>query len=739
MSSPPFSSFPPSGRLLESAGLPRRVHEALEMTLELVDESIAAPLGRVLPALADQVTAVSEFGSQHRVNVDMVDASGRLLRDGTAMTRLFLAAIERELAALRDPAATPAPAATAAMPSFGELRLVDEDDDDVATLLGALALRHESRSPLTLQLLCQRFGVLAASPAFEPGTLPVGPRRLGELLVEAATSAGFGLQLTASVLREFDRQVLTGYEGFAETLNGLLSRLGVMPGLSYVPLRTRARPTGEVRGGDGEAIGAPGASASMQPPGGAPGADAGHDADPAVFELLQHMLATRRGMAERFRHPEPTGRTRPPLETGAALQLLAQAGPAQPAGDFESIRQWLLLQARQKHGEAMTLSAADADALELLGLLYSQLADEVRSDTPATRMLDRLRLPLVRLALRDHGFFVRPGHPARQLLNLVAETGAARQTADDVDPLFLQQIQHAVDEVARAPGDVEGAFTEAVQTLDAQQQVLARRAEMAERRSVEAARGKERLAVARRRAAAVIENAMASLRLPVFHRNMLRQAWADVLTLAHLRHGEDAEEWLSLVGDTRDLALAGAGSAAAPEGLAAQVEQWLVTVGHHADDATRIARILTASQEDERDDAASRTELAMRIKSRARLGEDTKADAPLLPPRSPAEEAAFQRLRTLPFGTWMTFETDDGSLQRRRLAWWSPSTGSALFVNPRGQRVAESTLDAVARDVAAGRARILPADEAGLVDRAWRTVVRSLRSMVPGGGKETPA
>lgn len=732
MATPSLNAFPPPGRLLESAGLPRRVHEALEMTLELVTERIAEPLVAALPALAYQTVAIKEFGAHHRVNIDVMDAPRRLASDGTAMTRLFLGFVERELAALRDAASAP-PASQAGpstqIPSFGELRLVDEDEDDIATILGALTLRHEARSALPLQLLCQRFGVLAASPAFEPGTVPVGPRRLAELLVEACNAAGFGLQLTGTVLREFDRQVLPAYEGFAESLNGLLSRLGVMPGLSYVPLRLRARPQ------EGEADvaarrpAAAGAYADGEP------IDAA-DADPQVFELLQELLALRRGLAGRFRRPDPQGPPRPALDTRAALELLAQADPVQPPGDFESIRQWLLLQARRRHGAAIGLSAQDADAFELLGLLYGHLADDVRAGTPAARMMDRLRLPLARIALRDHDFFVRPAHPARRLLNAVAETGAAWSAPEDTDPHLVQQVEQVVETIARAPDDVERAFADAVRTLDVQQQAIARRTEIAERRSVESARGKERLAVARRRAADVIENAVGGQRLPVFHRNMLRQAWADVLTLAHLRHGEDAEEWIALVGDTRDLVLAGARIAPAPEGLAAQVEQWLVTVGHHVDDAARIARILTAAPEGDVDDAASRTELAMRLKSRVRLGEDAGAESTLPPPRTPPEETAYQRLRTLPFGTWLTVTGDDGASLRRRLAWWSPSTDAALLVNPRGQRAAETTLDALARDIAAGRARIVPADDGGLVDRAWRKAVQSLRALVAGPSAE---
>jgi hypothetical protein len=729
MSSPQPSPLPPAGQLLANAGLPRRVLEALELTLDLVVEHVTQPLARVLPALAGEVATLDDYGAQHRVTFDALGAPQRLLRDGDAMVRLFLGGIERELAALRDPPAPRAPTATttATMPRVQELRLVDEDEDDAATIIGALALRHESRAALPIQLLCQRFGVLAGAPAFEPGTLPVGPRRLAELLTEACGVAGFGLQLTAAVLREFDRQVLATYGAFAETLNALLARLGVMPGLSYVPLRPRPRPTGafppEAAAGDAGIAQGPAPSDAVA-------SAAAGATDMPGFDLLRHLLAARRGLAERFRHMPASPQARPELDTAAALRMLDAAHGLPSEGDVDALRQWLLLRARQERGAAVMLSPADADSFELLALLYARLSQDLQPGSPAPGMLARLRLPLARLALAHREFFEDPAHPARQLLDVVVESGAAGQSADDVDPQFLAQLQQVVDTVARAPGDPAAAFAQAVEMLEAQQQALQRRAEMAERRSVEAARGKERLAVARRRASAVIEAAMAGLRLPAFHRNMLRQAWADVLTLAHLRHGEEAEEWISLVGDTRDLALAGAGQAAAPEGLAAQVEQWLVTVGHHQEDAARIARVLAASPDETGDDAASRTELALRLKARARLGEDALGDTTAAAPRTAAEETAYARLRTLPFGTWMTFRGEDGRPLRRRLAWWSPATDAVLFVNQRGQRVAETTLDSVARELAAGRAAIVAAETAGPVERAWRAVVQSLRGLV---------
>ena len=73
---------------------------------------------------------------------------------------------------------------------------------------------------------------------------------------------------------------------------------------------------------------------------------------------------------------------------------------------------------------------------------------------------------------------------------------------------------------------------------------------------------------------------------------------------------------------------------------------------------------------------------------------------------------------------------------RRRLSWFSPITNHALFVNQRGHRIGEHSLDALARMMAKGQARIVTADKGHLVDRAWHAVLNALRQL---GGRADPA
>src|SRR5690606_7577748 len=203
----------------------------------------------------------------------------------------------------------------------------------------------------------------------------------------------------------------------------------------------------------------------------------------------------------------------------------------------------ILAQARQQHGETSALSPRDSDTFELVSLLYEQIANEIRGDAPGSDLVRELQLPLLRLALLDRAFFLRANHPARQLLNTVAESAARWNDEDDLDAATLAPLRQAVKEVVERFEDDPAVFADANAGLQRQMQLQARKAQTLERRHIEAARGREKLEAARRRAAEVLEETIGDRRVPHFSRALLSQAWADVLTLTLLRQGEDSDDW----------------------------------------------------------------------------------------------------------------------------------------------------------------------------------------------------
>lgn len=428
-----------------------------------------------------------------------------------------------------------------------------------------------------------------------------------------------------------------------------------------------------------------------------------------------------------------------PVSTQIALDMLgklqAAASSSGSRHSMADIRNALIAQVKAEHGPAATLSVQDGDTMDLLGMLYSELQREVRSEGPAADLLRRLQVPLARAAISDQEFFLRDQHPARELLNAVAESGAVWLSDEDSDPLLLLKLKDAVTKVVSDYQGDEAVFVEANDIIQGHLRAAARRAEMAERRQVDAARGKERLEAAKQLASSSIDALCQSTEPPKFVQTLLRKAWADVLTLTLLRHGEGSEEWRQREQATRRIAeITGlAPGGAADTGFGEEIEQSLLQVGYHQDEAAAISRRLSTPGGE--DAITSRTELAAKLKTRTRLGEAGDPDEEerrrkVEPARTEEEEGYYRQLRTLPFGTWFEFTVNQqGDNRRQRLSWYSLITGNALFVNQRGQKVSEQSLDAMARLMAKGQLRIVTEDKGRLIDRAWQATVRALRSI----------
>ena len=460
------------------------------------------------------------------------------------------------------------------------------------------------------------------------------------------------------------------------------------------------------------------------------------------------------GPAQAQATPQPAaantavGQPLPAVAVNAILSRLQGLGVDSKTGatrSIEDVRQALLSQARAEHGPQAGLSPRDNDTLDLLGLLYRQIQAHMRTDAGANDFLAQLQVPVVRAAIADPAFFVREQHPARELLNAVAESGALWFGNEDVDPQLVAKLGQTVTRVVKDYDGDEQVFVEATEEIAGHYRSAVHKAELSERRFVEAARGKERLETARRLAEQTIETACTSEPAPPrFVQNLLRQAWVDVLMLTLLRQGEQSDQWHERVATTARIVQITARPAGQPaDGDFGQaLEQALSQVGYHGDEAGAIARRLsTPGGEDE---ITSRTELTARLKARTRLGDQGQQDgagdaAVKQPPRTAAEEACHQQLRALPFGTWFDFHTNQqGDTRRLRLSWFSQLTDNALFVNARGQKVAEYTLDTLARRMAAGQLQIVNESSGRLIDRAWQATLRTLRSLAGRGNKDAP-
>ena len=789
-----------------ASSLPPRVRRILGVLFTQVSNDLGERINHMLVDFEQQLFRQADRARSNELQSEHFANLHALRQNRSNLLPRFLAALETEVASIREPRAAPVKTSVERV-EYRTLTLVEDADMDQDIVLRDIAGRHETRTHTPLYLMGQRFGALAGLPALEAAQLPIGPQALCRALRASVHSVRVDLDSQLMLYRAFDHKVLAEYGGWIEVLNDLLAQQGVLPGLIYAPQRARvdktssaaprkappeaarpraagARPLTGWRGQGAAAdwsafnneTGAPmaGTHSGGQAVGAAPGAGqasqdnsagpAALSADASSFTSLQQLLSGRRasdhrnaalasGMgAGRGTHPGAAGEPRAvlpsiPLSTHDVLANLrtlqampVATRPGQPRRRMADVQDTLLAQVRQAHGPQAALVQEDSDTFELLGLLYNEIEREVKRDAPAVDLLVQLQVPVAQAALHDRKFFLRAQHPARELLNSVAESGATWLGEDEMDPVLLQKLQQAVAKVVADYHGDESVFETANTEVQGHYRAMAHKAEVTERRHVEAARGKDRLEVAKHRAEQTITEALHGREPPKFVQALLSQAWADVLTLTLLRNGESSEEWRQQVDVTQRIATITANDAPGTEpdeALTGQIEQALSQVGYHGDEAAAIARRLSSAGGE--DETTSKTELAARLKARSRLGEPVVPQKKAVQvPRTLREQECHEYLRTLPFGTWFEFVTNQqGDASRQRLSWYSPITDNALFVNQRGQRIGEQSLDSLARMMARDQVRVVTQDKGRLIDRAWQATVKALRNIAGGASTAT--
>jgi hypothetical protein len=741
-------------KTLAAMTLPRRVRRALENQLQTANADLNRQLQVVLQETGLELGRQAEHASDHNVQASLFESIRKLRGAEAGFSDQFARSLEATLAALRAPRVSRR-LEELALPAQG-LSLVEDVEMDEGAVLGSIAARGDSRNSLALQLMGYRFGVLAGGPAFDAEHLPLGPHALCHALRSACDWLMLSMDARLLLYRQFEKVAMAHYPALLETLNARLVGDGILPHLSFVPVRMRAATPGIGRGSESAAAVAtrsaptpPSAAAAdaSPPPASIPpvdGAGAPRTADApreSAFAALQGLLARRRKLLAKLRPGGAEERVREPLSRDEVLASLRRLrGNGGKHGNLADIRQTLLAQARQMHGHGVTLTDADGDGFELFSLFLAQLQRELRAGSPGHALVDSLKLPLLQLALRDHRFFTDAAHPARMLLDAVSLAGARWLGEDDLDPQWLGLLQRAVGTVHEDPEAGNDTFVAANHALQGGLQAAARKNEMSERRQVEAARGREKLGLARQRATNEIQRLVAGRPLPRFHLILLEQAWADVLSLALLRGGEDSDGWR----DLREATAAIVEASATPiqstrdPAFVAKLQDALGQVGYHAEDAGAIARQL-ANGRTEDADLASRTELIVQLRARARLGEENVArTAVAQAPHNPAEQAAHATLAIHADGCWVDlFDPADDSVVRRRLAWLSPRSGQALLLNRRGLRVAgDESLDGLARKLANSRLQLVESD-IHPAELAWQATMANLSRIAGDATQET--
>lgn len=639
------------------------------------------------------------------------------------------------------------------------LSLVENTELEESLAVASMVAKTENRLQRVLFAINQRLSHIS-NQRVEDTNSPVGPAAVGQAFRLAAGELGVELPVRLIIYKLFDRYVMGGLDQFYDELNALLVHAGVLPQIRATVARKPGSP-------------APPRPGELAPP--IPGLEQAETAnsyvpvDAAAAELqanlyssLRALLATRRGgevaadgsVASYVPSTyNPNVLPLNPAELLSALSILqTQSVSAQSAAESAQValrvKEELLGQAGKLRGEnGANVSNADEDTIDLVGMLFEYILQDRNLPAQMQALLGRLQIPFLKVALLDKHLFARRTHPARVLLDSLAQACVGWSEESDRDRRLYDKVKEIVESLLKDFEDDLGIFDRVRVDFEAFAETNKRRAELAEQRASEATRGREKLTEARRTAAREITLRIESRSMPEMIRNVLSRPWANYLVLVLLRQGETSDEWRHALRFADELiwSVQPKHNAAERERLVAVLPQLektlrhgLATVAFDESDVRRLMQQLNVLYQALLQPVAPTAvtevptlELTDPLPPATQDAGDTVMSAiaeeePPPPAADQLDESWITAVRELKVGTWIEFFDEQGAKERAKLSWISPISSKYLFVNRKGLKVADRTLLQLASDLAESRITVL--EEVPLFDRALDAIVERLKS-----------
>ncbi len=414
----------------------------------------------------------------------------------------------------------------------------------------------------------------------------------------------------------------------------------------------------------------------------------------------------------------------------------------------------------QESALGQRVNPLESMTIELVAMLFDFIFETRDLPDGIKALLARLQIPVLKAAMLDGAFFAKKSHPARILVNALAQAGLGWSEAmGRDDPLYrkIHDIVHAVlDGFSDNLTIFEERCTELQSFLEEEEKAADANIQATADEIDKGDRGELAPAVAKMETERRIE----TYPVPNFLAVFLRQRWTAVLEQVYASAGEESEAWDQSVTTIEDLvwsvqpkraredrkhlvallpSLLKRLTAALPdstwprgerarfmenlvEAHAAAVKPQPVSSELPTEAVAEQAKVDAAQAKAAGDEAAAvKAEELAAAMARA---EPIPAPDPVL--QSSAAEVVDDRFleiaQSLERGTWIEFESEGGQLAFARLAWVSPLRGTYLFTNRQGQKALSMTADELAVRFRNDHARLVEVEP--LLDQAITRMIR---------------
>ena len=640
-----------------------------------------------------------------------------------------------------------------------ELTLLEESEleQNLATNLIAEAITRIHGNQL--DELAARLARMLGIDTVDPELSPLSAFGLAGAIRTAQEGVEVPTDVRMVLFKYYERELIHDLRELLTDLNARLAAAGFNPAGAQKPA-PRPAPAPPPPSADGYAgavsdYGAAGVSGSA----GATGA--GAQEDRAMFDALMQLLhnwrpANQPGAAHD--RANPGQRPLAAQEMMSVLSLLQSSVPdsvseaiSRPEASLAVLLKNELLQSAGRIGlppDKVSMSQDDEDAVDLVGMLFDVMFDERDFEQASRTLISRLVVPFVKAAVMDRRLFLYKTHPARRLLNSLAEACEGNRGEGPQERELLQKAESTVDRLIAEFNEDIAIFETLEQELRSFLDQHRRRVELAERRAAEAQRGQERLEQARELAAKELEQRVRGLTPTPAMEDFLGRCWTHHLSMIALREGAESGSWQTAltVADRLLALLPREGVPAAPVGPAVQalrepIETVLASSGITGEAAQDQINALATSLEllamgQVPPPVAPPVENVINLPERrspatvaaAAALADLKPKLEVVGGRDDLEvnESDVEQMRQLKVGTWIHIAGEDGKHHPVKLSWISPISSRLMFVNRRGVRVLVASVEELAAMKQEGN--LLVREQENVFDQVLHRVMGKLKT-----------
>ena len=649
-------------------------------------------------------------------------------------------------------------------PGNDSLTLVSRDDTDIQVAIQNMVASASTGSIHELIALRQRLAVLNHGQQLEEKDIPGGPTCLANAFHQAASGLLLEHQTRLIVYMLFNKFVLSKTTTLYDEYNKHLLKAGLLPNLKYQvridPARAQAKaqtgatsePTTQTDHRDD--------SNSNQ--------SLGDELFGNIMQLLSHRGSHDQTTAAGHRQPVISNPI-PQTELVSALQQLQQSectenpiisGNTGTVNGIEENNQLVAnlvanLSADRDRLFAgidrRRLPAADTQVIDLVGMMFEYMLNDDEIPSIAKAELSRLHTPYLKVAIIDKGVFTDTRHPAHELLNELASAAARWVVESNLERGIFPSIHNVVERITADFESNIDLFGNLLELFRANVRDLENKSSAIEKRTRQAAEGKEKLGLAREHAAATIGKCMDGHNVPAPVKRLLHDVWQEKLIFIYLREPEagESDSWKLAVQTIKAIiwSVEPRTSFAAqtelrnrlPE-VQKQIELTFETLDAYGsnDSESQLALIrdvqkailrepVTEPRTPEQASQPAPEDMRPAEADHEAAIDNGISAEPAEEPLTHEVEAALSKLSKIAFGTWFSIQENEDVLPERvKLSWYSHMSGNYMFVDSMGMKAKIRKHAELATLMATGKARIIQTEQRPLVHRALQAIRRML-------------